>query len=99
MSESKKPKVYFGVGSSTPGLSIGLAVVGWLALDHWNAPGWAYGVAATVYALFVIAFIVYLVSDTKIITPQEIDDRLTRLEAFAKARTPMDDRAMWTDKR
>jgi hypothetical protein len=65
-----------------------MALVWWLALDHFHAPGWLYGVAGTLYACFVAAFIAWIVTDTKEITAADVERRLERLEKFAKARTP-----------
>jgi hypothetical protein len=59
-------------------------------------PGWLYGVAGTLYACFVAAFIAWIVTDTKEITAADVERRLERLEKFAKARTPRDDVAMWS---
>lgn len=33
-------------------------VVCWLALDHWNAPQWLYGVFAALFGIVVIAFFI-----------------------------------------
>jgi hypothetical protein len=33
-------------------------IVFWLALDHWSAPGWAYGAVGTFWALLFIIWIV-----------------------------------------
>ncbi len=30
----------------------------WIALDHWSAPAWAYGVAGTFAALWIISWMV-----------------------------------------
>jgi hypothetical protein len=95
MSDTKACKTYFG-GASRPSLYLNMALVWWLALDHFHAPGWLYGVAGTLYACFVAAFIAWIVTDTKEITAADVERRLERLEKFAKARTPRDDVAMWS---
>ena len=36
---------------------VGITILGWLALDHWMAPAWAYGVCATLVGIWFIAWI------------------------------------------
>jgi len=36
---------------------ISLTVLGWLAMDYWSAPVWAYGVGATFAAIWFVAWV------------------------------------------
>lgn len=39
------------------------ALVLGLALDHWHAPGWAYGVAGTIVVVLLISFFYRLINE------------------------------------
>lgn len=44
-------------------------IVFWLALDHWNAPGWAYGAVGAFWGLCFILWIVKGMVDDEVKIP------------------------------
>lgn len=57
--------------SSRVGLGVNTAMIWFLMLERFNAPGWLYGVAYSFYTLVVLVFIVQFWT-TETITIEEI---------------------------
>jgi len=54
----KKRKIAIKSSSLPARSPVTFAAVNWLLLEHWDAPGWAYGVLWTIVALAAINWIV-----------------------------------------
>jgi hypothetical protein len=73
-------RIYPG-GTSLP---ITTSAVSWLLLDHFHAPGWAYGVFFTLAGIVWLAALValgkILFGATEILSANDVEQRLQRLE-------------------
>ncbi|HRA18346.1 MAG TPA: hypothetical protein PLZ24_14490 [Flavobacteriales bacterium] len=64
----KKPKKKVLSRGSLPTPSpISIFVLGWIALDHWEAPLWLYGVGGTFIGIWLIAFVASLWTEEAVI--------------------------------
>lgn len=57
-------RVLIKPSSLPPRLPLSHAAIGWLLLDRFDAPGWAFGVLWTLIALLVVGFVVGLCTAT-----------------------------------
>lgn len=62
-----KEKEFVISGTNLPSmLPLFPSITSWIALDHWSAPGWLYGVIGSIFVFWWIAAILKLSSTTAI---------------------------------
>lgn len=61
-----KPKKVLRPNNLPTRIPLGMTVLCWLALDHWNAPQWLYGAAALLFVILWINAIHGIATEEKI---------------------------------